>query len=62
MVNQASKPEADKKVEGSFNKIVISILALVAVILLVAVIFFRAKGSSVVPAAPAQSSPTHPQN
>ena len=62
MSPQGPKTETDEKMEHHFNGIVMSVLAVLAVVLLIAIFFFFKRGSSAVPAnsqqAPAVTNPS----
>jgi hypothetical protein len=55
------KVQTDKAMEGNFNRIVISILALVAILLLVSVLVFHKTGSTGVPTTPRQPAAQQPE-
>ncbi len=61
MNKYTSKIKTDKAMEGHFNRIVISILALVAILLLVSVLIFHKTGSTGVPTTPRQPAAQQPQ-
>jgi uncharacterized protein YpmB len=60
MSPQSPKTEADEKIEGHFNGIVIAVLAIMALAILIAIFFFFHKGSKVVPSAHRQSAVVRP--